>query len=136
MALDASRVIHGMYAKIFIDGVWQTNVEEIRAEVEIQKHKLNLLGDDWVRHKAGRKKGTGSMRGFKVTSEMIRRNFKRFELIVTLEDPEAYGYERIRLMNVMLDKVQLVNVQADDVLREEVEFTFEGYELLDPIEAN
>ena len=81
-------------------------------------------------------KGTGSMNGYKVTSDMIKRGFKRFEIITALEDPEAYGHERIRLKNCMADKIQLVNLKANELVEEETPFTFEGYELLDPIEAN
>lgn len=136
MALDASRTIHGSRGKILLDGEWQTNLTECTADVELDKKELNLLGDDWTRYKEGNKKGTGSMNGYKVTSDMIKRGFKRFEVITALEDPEAYGHERIRLKNCMADKIQLVNLKANELVEEETPFTFEGYELLDPIEAN
>ncbi|ACO86822.1 MULTISPECIES: phage tail tube protein [Clostridium] len=133
MALDASRTIHGSKGKILIDGIWQTNLTETTAEVELDKKELNLVGDDWTRYKQGSKKGTGSMSGFKVSSAMIQRGFKRFEVISSLEDPEAYGHERIRLMNCMADKLNLINLKANELVEEETPFTFEGYELLDPI---
>lgn len=133
MSLDASRTIHGSKGKILIDGEWKTNLTECTADVELDKKELNLLGDDWTRYKQGSKKGTGSMSGYKVTSEMIEREFKRFEIITALEDPEAYGYERIRLMNCMADKLNLINLKANELVEEETPFTFEGYELLDPI---
>ena len=136
MALDASRTIHGSRGKILLDGEWQTNLTECTADVELDKKELNLLGDDWTRYKEGNKKGTGSMNGYKVTSDMIKRGFKRFEIITALEDPEAYGHERIRLKNCMADKIQLVNLKANELVEEETPFNFEGYELLDPIEAN
>ena len=136
MALDASRTIHGSRGKILLDGEWQTNLTECTADVELDKKELNLLGDDWTRYKEGNKKGTGSMNGYKVTSDMIKRGFKRFEIITALEDPEAYGHERIRLKNCMADKIQLVNLKANELVEEETPFSFEGYELLDPIEAN
>ena len=136
MALDASRTIHGSRGKILLDGEWQTNLTECTADVELDKKELNLLGDDWTRYKEGNKKGTGSMNGYKVTSDMIKRGFKIFEIITALEDPEAYGHERIRLKNCMADKIQLVNLKANELVEEETPFTFEGYELLDPIEAN
>lgn len=133
MALDAGRTIHGSKGKILKDGKWQTNLTECTAEVELDKKELNLLGDDWTRYKQGSKKGTGSMSGYKISSEMIQTGFKRFEIITALEDPEAYGHERIRLKNCMADKVQLINLKANELVEEETPFTFEGYELLDPI---
>lgn len=133
MALDASRTIHGCKGKILVDGEWQTNLTECTAEAELDKKELNLLGDDWTRYKQGSKKGTGNMAGYKISSAMIQRGFKRFEIITSLEDPEAYGYERIRLMNCMADKLNLINLKANELVEEETPFTFEGYELLDPI---
>lgn len=133
--LDASRTIHGSKGKILLDGEWQSNLTECTAEAELDKKELNLLGDDWTRYKAGSKKGTGSLSGFKVSSKMIQQEFKRFEVISSLEDPEAYGYERIRLMNCMADKLNLINLKANELVEEETPFTFEGYELLDPIVA-
>ncbi|AEG61704.1 phage tail tube protein [Desulforamulus ruminis] len=133
MALDASRVILGTYGQVFIDGVWQTNVNHLEAKVAVEKRELNLSGDDWVRHKKGPKKGTGTMSGFKVTSGMLQRGFNKFELVSKLADPESYGHERVRLKNVMVDELQLANWTSGEEVKEEIPFTFEGYELLDPI---
>ncbi|RMD04906.1 phage portal protein [Clostridium autoethanogenum] len=133
--LDASRVIHGRHGKIMMDGEQQTQVQECTAEVTPDNKEINVLGDDWTRYKSGTKKGSGTMKGYKVTSDTIKRGFKRFEIIASLEDPEAYGYESIRIMNCMASKLQLLNLKANDVIDEEIPFTFEGYELLDAIEA-
>ncbi|TMV48108.1 phage portal protein [Paenibacillus mesophilus] len=133
--MDASRVFMGTYGKIFIGGVWQSNFNHLEANVEIQKKELNLAGDPWVRHKKGPMKGTGTISGFKVTSDMIARGFDKFELISKLEDPEAYGYETITLKNVMLDKLQLANWTAGEEVKEEVSFTFEEYTLNDRVQA-
>lgn len=135
MSLDASRVINGTYGQVFIDGNWQTNFNHMEASVAVQKKELNLAGDPWVRHKKGAMKGTGTISGFKVTSDMIHRGFAKFTLVSKLMDPEAYGFERITLNNVMLDKLQLVNWTAGEEVKEEVSFTFEGYTLNDAIIA-
>lgn len=133
--MDASRVFLGTYGKIFIGGVWQSNFNHLEANVEIQKRELNLAGDPWVRHKKGPLKGTGTISGFKVTSDMIARGFDKFELISKLEDPEAYGYETITLKNVMLDRLQLANWTAGEEVQEEIPFTFEEYTLNDRVQA-
>ncbi|MZQ83614.1 phage portal protein [Paenibacillus sp. 5J-6] len=135
MSLDASRVILGTYGSVFIGGVWQTNFNHLEANVEMQKKELQLAGDPWVRHKKGAMKGTGTLSGFKVTSDMIARGFDKFSLVSKLNDPDAYGFERITLNNVMLDKLQLANWTAAEEVKEEVTFTFEGYTLNDPIRA-
>ncbi|TBL71359.1 phage tail tube protein [Paenibacillus thalictri] len=135
MSLDASRVILGTYGQVYIGGKWQTNFNHLEATVELQKREINLAGDIWVRHKKGPMKGTGTMSGFKVTSDMIANGFEKFDIMSKLEDPDAYGFERIHLLNVMPDKLQLANWTAGEEVKEEITFTFEGYELLDPISA-
>lgn len=140
MALDASRTILGSYGQIMIEGEWQSNLNHLEANVEIQKRELNLCcGSDeqpWVKHKRGPLKGSGTMSGFKVSSAMVQRGFAKFEIISKLDDPESYGFERIRLKNVMADRLQLANWTAGEEVTEELPFTFEGYELLDPIIAD
>ncbi len=135
MSLDASRTILGTYGQVFIDGQWQTNFNNLVANVEMDKKEILLSGDVWKRYKKGPLKGTGTMSGFKVTSAMLQRGFSKFEVISKLNDPEAYGFERIRLKNVLVDGLQLANWKAGEPVAEEVKFTFEEYELLDPIVA-
>lgn len=134
--LDASRVIMGTYGQAYIDGVWQTHINKLEASVEIEKKELNLVGRDWKVHKNGAKKGSGTMSGYKVTSDMIQRGFSKFDIISKLDDPESFGHERVRLINCMPDKIQLANWTAYEEVQEETPFTFEGYELLDPIVGN
>lgn len=133
--LDATRTIHSNYGKVLIEGVEQTNLTECTAKVALDKKEVNVIGDDWTRHKKGTKKGTGSFSGYKITSAMIEREFNKFEIIAALDDPESYGYESIRLKSCMADEISLINLKAGDMVMEDTPFTFEGYELLDKIEV-
>lgn len=134
--LDPGRVIMGTFGQIFIEGVWQSNLNHLEASVEAEKKELNLVGTDYTVYKLGRKKGIGTMSGYKVTSDMIARGFQKFSIIHKLDDPEAYGFERIQLNNCMVDKIVLANWTAGEEVTEETPFTFESYELLDPIVAS
>lgn len=136
MALDASRIINGTYGYVYMDGQWQTNVTECQAQVDISKKEILLAGDSWTRHKRGAKKGTGTMTGYKVTSDMIQRGFVGFDLMIKLADPESYGVETIMLHNVVVDSIELANYKAGDEITTQTKFTFEEYDLLDPIVAN
>lgn len=133
MSFNPDRAFYGSHSKLLLNGEWQTNATSVEATVEMSKAELNVLGDDWTRHKRGQKKGSGTFSGYKVTSKMIEQGFERFELIISLEDPEAWGYERVRLKNCMADSIQLANVTSGEVIEEETPFTFEGYELLDSV---
>lgn len=134
--MDPTRAIMGSYGQVYIDGVWQTNVNKLEASVEVEKRELKLSGMAWTTHKLGTKKGTGTMSGYKVTSDMIARGFAKFDILHKLDDPEGYGFERIRLIGCVPDKIQLANWTAGEEVVEETAFTFEGYELVDPIIAS
>ena len=131
--LDASRVCSGTYGKIYVDGEWQTQVSECTFDVEVDMKEILTCGSEWVGHKAGAKKGTGSIKEYKVTSDMIERGFKKFEVISELDDPEAYGYERIRFKNCRVSKISLVNFKPGDIIENETPLVYDGYELLDKI---
>jgi len=131
--LDPTRAILGTHGQAFIDGVWQTNINHLEASVEVEKRELKLSGMAWSAFKAGIKKGTGTMSGYKVTSDMVKKEFTKFNIISKLDDPEAYGFERIELINCMADRIQLANWTAGEEVMEETPFTFEGYKLHDPI---
>ncbi len=133
--LDASRVCSRTYGKIYLDGKWHNNVSECTADVETDMKSIITCGSEWEDNKAGAKKGSGTIKGYKVTSDMIKQGFKKFELLAELDDPEAYGAERIRLKNCKATKLSLVNFKAGDICEEETPFVFSGYELVDPIEA-
>ncbi len=144
MALDASRIINGTFGSVWMDGQWLTNFNHLEANVEVQKAEIKLSGDRWTRRKVTGLNGTGTISGFKVTSDLIQlmapvadntKGAVKTEIISKLADPEAYRYERIRLKNVMFDRIQLANWTAGENVTEEWPFTFEEFELLDPIVA-
>lgn len=145
MITDAMRVVNGTYGYIHHEGNWLSQYNKATAKVDINKAELKLSGDRWIRHKVLTLKGTGSIEGYKVTDELMQQigvvinsnnPSYRTELIFALKDPEAWGYERIRLKNVMFDSIDVANWEAGAEIKESWPFTFEGYELVDPLEAD
>lgn len=143
--MDVERIVNGSYGEMWQDGEHQQNVDNVTADVNIQKTSVKLSGDRWDHHKVVGLDGKGSISGYKVTSKMIQDHQwaegprgvpTKTEIITKLDDPEAYGHERVRLKNVKFDKVTLANWKVGEIVKEESPFTFTGYELLDPIEAN
>lgn len=135
-ALDASRVCSGTYGRVFKDGKEYQQVSECNADVEIDMKEITTVGSEWVGYKPGTKKGSGTLKGWKVTSEIIQQGFNGFELLTELKDPEAYGCERIRLKNCRFTKLNLVNFKPGEVIEEEMPFVYTGFELVDPIVAD
>ncbi|WP_394870567.1 phage tail tube protein [Clostridium butyricum] len=134
--LDASRVCSGTYGKIYLDGKWHSETSECTADVETDMKEILTAGSEWTGYKPGAKKGSGTLKGWKVTSEMIKRGFSKFEILSELDDPEAYGYERIRLKNCRATKINLINIKPGELVEEETPFVFTDYELVDAITAD
>lgn len=142
MVLDATRTINGTFGEVWNDGTWLTNVQSAEALVEINKEEINRSGTRWVGHKVTSLTGTGTISGYKITSEFIKLigavaddKGKPYvtELIYKLADPESFGAERIRLKGVQFDRIPLSTFEVNSLVEEELPFTFSGYELLDEI---
>lgn len=144
--LDPTRVISGNYAFVYDEqGNWLTNVMNVEASIDIGKEDIQRAGTRWIGKKTTTLDGSGSIGGYKVTSDLVRMaalaaqdNAPPFvtQFIVKLDDPEAYGAERLLLKGVQFDNVPLVNAEVGSLVEEEYNFTFDGFELLDIIEAN
>lgn len=139
---DPMRVVAGTFGQIFCEGEWLSNFNKCEAKVDITKAALKLAGDRWERHKVIGLKGSGGITGYKISSKLIQKVGSvalssqpslRTELIIKLDDPEAFGAERIRLKNVMFDNIDLAKWESGKEIEEDWKFTFEEYDLLDPI---
>ena len=143
MALDSTRVISGSYGECWVDGAWQTNINNVEATVEYAKEEVNRSGTRWVGHKVVGCSGSGTISGYHVTSTLQlaaaaaamddRAVPYVTEIICKLDDPEAFGAERVRLKNVSFDEVPVSSFEAQALVEEEWPFTFEGLEYLDSI---
>lgn len=142
--LDSTRVINGTYGYVYHDGNWLTNIKSAEANVEITKEEIKRAGTRWTAHKVTGLSGTGTISGYKVTSEFVELIGKIAddsqgtfitELILKLEDPESYGAYRVRLKGVTFDKIPLMHFEVGAIVEEELPFNFTGYELLDKITA-
>ncbi|CDN42092.1 phage tail tube protein [Paenibacillus sp. P22] len=124
------------------DGVWLTNVYSVEANIDVGVEEIKKAGSRWLGHKPTTLKGTGSFTGYLVTTNLkdkllrIANNANApfvTELIVKLADPEASGAYRVRLKNVMFDKIPLIKYEVGAVVEEEMSFVFSGTEILDRI---
>ena len=142
MALDASRAINGSFGEVWHEGVWLTNVKSAEATVEIDKEEIKRSGTRWVGHKQMSLTGSGTISGYKVTSDFIqligsiasdRGKPYVTSIILKLNDPESYGAERVMLKGVQFDQIPLGKFEVGSIVEEELPFTFSGYDLLDKI---
>jgi hypothetical protein len=142
MALDASRTINGDYGEVWMDGQWIMNAQKFEATGDIEKEDVKRSGTRVTGQKVTGVKYSGTLTNYKVTSQFIKLvgqvgtdRGKPFvtELIGKLDDPEAYGAERIRFKGVQFDKIPLMSFEVGNLVQEELPFTFSGFDLLDEI---
>lgn len=143
--LDETRVINGQYGECWHEGEWCTNITGAEAVVDITKEEIVRSGTRWVGHKSTKLSGSGTISGYKVTSVWVERigqiandRASAFvtELILKLDDPEAWGAYRVRLKGVTFDTIPLLNYEVGSLVEEELPFTFTGFDLLDTFNEN
>lgn len=141
-ALDSTRTISGKFGEIWKDGRWLSNFHTGEAVAELQYEKVKRSGKRADGNKVAGIEYTGSITGYKVTSDLAREVGQVFddrkgafvcELIMKLDDPEAYGYERVRLKGVQFTKVNVISFEHGAIVEEEWPFVYDGVEWLDAI---
>lgn len=138
----AKRVISGTWGSTWLDGILVSEVYGAQAKFAYNKEKVGICGRMINDTKVMSMDGTGSLTMHKVNSRMIKligdaiKNGKdlRFEIILKLADPDAYGAERIALRGVSFDDLTLADWQHGQKGSITAAFTFSDFELLDAIE--
>jgi hypothetical protein len=116
--IQAQRRIDGMYGEVWVDGVWWSDVVDINGTITVERKPINPAGTVQTFNKRGRVSREGTMRFDKTDSrleklflESVNRDlatrranrntpwFSRFNTLVKLDDPDAWGAESITLMD-------------------------------------
>ena len=116
MAMEsAKRVMSGTHGEIWLDGEQVAECYKFQAKVTLNKEDVPQCGVMWTDSKVKNMTGKGSVGLYKVSSRMARligeqaRAGKdpRFTIISKLDDPDAYGAERVAVKNVSFDDLTL-----------------------------
>ncbi|GAC41905.1 phage tail tube protein [Paenibacillus popilliae] len=129
------------YAKINGNNENLFFAKTIEATIEKNKSEIKAIGRRMTGHKTTGLNGTGSMTIYYM-SPIFRSLLKQykdtgrdvyFDMVIENEDPSsAAGKQAVLLMGVNLDSTTLVKLDgdSDDSLDEDVDFTFEDYDIL------
>lgn len=139
---SAKRVAAGTHGKLWIDGVHVGEVYGLTADVDIKRTPVPMTGELWEDEKMMGLKGSGVIKRYKANSRMaeilgdyISKGIDpRFRIISLLDDPDAYGAERVVIKGVGFNKLSLAGWEAGSISKEETPFVFRGYEYIDRIE--
>ena len=140
---SAKRVMSGTWGEVWLDNSYVGECYGMQAKVSFNKEDVQICGRMATDKKVSSISCTGSLRMHKVSSRMANaigasiRNGRdlRFVVISKLNDPDAYGSERVVLKNVSFDDLTLADWEVATNGRIEAPFTFTDYEFLDTVEA-
>ncbi|WP_276358410.1 phage tail tube protein [Cohnella caldifontis] len=150
MFMNEQDAISGKQAKAFVKIDGRTEelfyAKSLEAKITKKKTDVPVLGKTNVGKRSAGWEGTGTLTIYYVTSlfrqlmlEYIHSGTDfYFDLQIVNEDPQSSaGKETKLLMNCNLDEVIAAKFDAasDDLLEEEMPFTFSDYQLLDSFNA-
>jgi hypothetical protein len=139
---SAKRVMSGTFGEFWWDGELIAECYKFSAKYTSTKETVNLARQMIEDGKVMSSKGTGSVGFYKVYSRFQAyadavRDGKdvRGTFVSKLDDPDAYGSERVAIYNVSLDEVPLVNWERKTISKDEVPFTFTSHKFLESASA-
>lgn len=131
------------YAKIDGNNEDLFFAKTIESTVEKSKSEVNAIGKRMTGHKTTGGNGTGSMTLYYMTP-LFRQMIKQwketgqdiyFDMVIENDDQESSaGKQSVLLIDCNLDSVVLgkLDGDSDDPLDEDVDFTFEDFDILTP----
>ena len=142
MSIPASRVISGTWGQVWVNGELWVELSGFQAKFSFSKSDINMCGVMATDSKIVSVKGTGSLTAHKVYSRnaglsdtILEGHDVRAIIVAKLDDPDAFGYERVALYNVSFDDETIMDFQAGKPGETTHPFTFTGREWLDKIPA-
>jgi len=152
MVLNADRVINGSYGSLFDGDELLAQVRSVAARIAINRQDIMPVGDSWTRYKKTNYTGDGSFTLWKATSAYLNKmdiaingiiddddnpgnTVPQLVLLVKLDDPESLGAEKIQLKKVKIWEVP-IGFETGEIVEETIQFTFEGFDLVQAISGN
>jgi len=139
--MTGNRIISGTFGEVWLDGELVGECFGMQAKISMTKEAVNLCRQMAEDSKIVAIKCTGSLKLHKVNSRMaiaiadkVKKGIDpRFIIISKLNDPDAYGAERITIKNISFDDLTLADWEAAKKGSIEAPFTFTDYDFLDKI---
>jgi hypothetical protein len=141
MSVDARRVINGSFGEMWMDSDQVSETSALKAEITKQKSKIIIPGQLATDTKTTTIECKGTIKLLKVSSRMIKKCNDDLQagketvstLVSNLADPDAWGAERIAILDAKFDSLILIDWEAGKTAEESIPFTFTKWKLLDTI---
>ena len=141
--LDSNRVMNGSFGEAWVDDDYLGEVEAGKAELVVTYGDISRPRHLIDGKKLKKMEGKGSLKMYHVRSNIAKRMSDALKqgrtlsvkIIMRLEDPDAYGADRVALYGCKFGKATLMDWEAGKETEDSYDFTFEDWEFLDFIIA-
>lgn len=139
--MNKNKILRGSFGKVWVDNELFGNVKQFEAKVTYNYEDVDIAGDLSKHRRLMGYEGEGTMTLHKIDSTIAKKiaedykngELKESKIIAALDDPTAYGAERVELTEVTFDELMLMKFANKEIVEEEVPFKFAGYSYLDVI---
>lgn len=142
-AFTPERVINGTFGEVWLDGTYLPQATGLEAKFSLDKEEVYQCRKRSKGYKITGSDGKGTLKMNKTDSTLINivgedlQSGKMTEhtIISKLDDPDAWGAERIQFEGVKFDELTLADWELKKLGTESIPFTFESYTILDLIDS-
>lgn len=138
---DHNKIIRGSFGKVWLNDERLANVKSFEAKASLDYEDVDVNGDLGQRHRymGYSVSGTLTLHKYDSTVAKLMKDaivsgvMPEIKVIAALDDPTAYGSERVALYDVTLDEVTLNKFENKGLTEEEVPFKAGSFKFLDLI---
>lgn len=138
---DHNKIIRGSFGKVWLNDDRLANVKSFEAKATLDYEDVDVNGDLGQKHRymGYSVAGTLTLHKYDSTVAKLMKDaivsgvMPEIKVIAALDDPTAYGAERVALYDVTLDEVTLNKFENKGLTEEEVPFKAGSFKFLDTI---
>lgn len=139
--LPANRTINGTFGAVWVNNEKWLDIESFEAKVTISYEDINMAESLGTHRKMTGWEGEGSLtvkkvysRGANLLADAVKRGeVPDVSIVGKLEDPDAYGAERVAINGITFNEFTLLAFEQKTNMTEELPFNFSDYDMIDRI---
>lgn len=141
--IRSNKQINGTFGAVWVNNEKWMDVDSFEAKVTIAFEDVNMAEDLATHKKMTGWSGEGSMtvkkvysRGANIMAQATKSGIvPEISIVGKLDDPDAFGSERIAIKEVTFNEFMLLKFEQKAVMTEDLPFNFADFDAIDLIEA-
>ena len=141
--IPANKIINGTFGSVWVNNEKWLDIESFEAKVTINYEDVNMAEELGTDKKMTGWAGEGNTtvkkvysRGANLLADAVKKGvLPDINIVGKLEDPDAYGSERVAINRVTFNEFMLMKFEQKTLGTEELPFNFAAYDLIDSITA-